>query len=75
VLQTSEEGRPNPIGTIHASCAEDYYGTADVLERARRLTPDLGESDVAELEKALAEQRPGLAKTEGDAAEEDSKAG
>ena len=75
VLQTFEEGRPNPIGTIHASCAEAYFGTAQVLERARRLTPDLNESDVAELQKALAVQRPGLAKTEGAAAEDDSKTG
>lgn len=75
VLQTFEEGRPNPIGTIHACCAEAYFGTADVLERARRLTSGLSDSDVAELQKALAEQRPGLAKTEGDAAEDDSKAG
>lgn len=75
VLQMFEEGRPNPIGTIHATCAEAYFDTADVLERARRLTPDLSESDVAELQKALAEQRPGLAKTQGSAADDDSKAG
>jgi hypothetical protein len=75
VLQMFEEGRPNPIGTIHATCAEAYFDTADVLDRARRLTPDLSENDVAELQKALAEQRPGLAKTQGSAADDDSKAG
>lgn len=64
-LQMFEEGRPNPIGTIHASCAQAYFGTADVLGRARRLTPDLSEADVADLQKALSEQRPGLAKTQG----------
>jgi hypothetical protein len=74
VLQTFEEGRPSPIGTIHASCAEAYFGTADVLARARRLTPGLGEGDWAELQKALAQPRPGLAKTEGSAADDDSKA-
>lgn len=75
VLQTFEEGRPNALGTIHVSCAEAYFGTSDVLERARRLTPDLSESDGVELEKALAEQRPGLAKTEGSTAgDENSKA-
>ena len=73
-LQMFEEGRPNSIGTIHASCAEAYFGTRDVLERARRLSPELSADDVAELEKALAEQRPGLAKTQGSEAEDDSKA-
>lgn len=75
VLQMFEEGRPNPIGTIHASCAQAYFGTADVLVRARRLTPDLNEEDVADLGKALSEQRPGLAKTQGTDDAEDSKLG
>ena len=74
-LQMFEEGRPTPIGTIHVSCALAYFGTADVLERARRLTPDLSEADVVELQKALSEQRPGLAKTQGSDSEDDSKAG
>jgi hypothetical protein len=74
-LQMFEEGRPTPIGTIHVTCAEAYFGTADVLERARRLTPDLSESDLADLRKALSEQRPGLAKTQGSEEEDDSKLG
>jgi hypothetical protein len=74
-LQMFEEGRPTPIGTIHASCAQAYFGTADVLPRARRLTPDLSEADLADLEKALSEQRPGLAKTQGSDSEDDSKVG
>lgn len=70
-LQMFEEGRPNPIGTIHAQCAEAYFGTADVLERVRRLSPELSDQDLAELARALSEQRPGLAKTQGaDEAEE-----
>ena len=73
-LQMFEEGRPNSIGTIHVICAEAYFDTRDVLELARRLTPDLSEQDLAELTKALAEQRPGLAKTQGSEAEDDSKA-
>ena len=73
-LQMFEEGRPNSIGTIHVSCAEAYFGTREVLERAKRLTPDLSADDLAEIEKALAEQRPGLAKTQGSEAEDDSKA-
>lgn len=74
-LQTFEEGRPTPIGTIHVSCAQAYFGTADVLERARRLTPDLSDADLADLERALSEQRPGLAKTQGSEGEDDSKLG
>jgi hypothetical protein len=73
-LQMFEEGRPNSIGTIHASCAEAYFGTRNVLERARRLSPELNADDLAELEKALAEQRPGLAKIQGSEADDDSKA-
>jgi hypothetical protein len=74
-LQMFEEGRANPIGTIHVSCAEAYFGTADVLARARRLTPDLSDADVAELTKALSVQRPGLAKTQGSDDEDDSQLG
>lgn len=74
-LQTFEEGRPNPIGTIHASCAQAYFGTADVLERAQRLSPDLGAEELADLKRALAEQRPGLAKTQGSSEEDTTKFG
>lgn len=74
-LQMFEELRPTPIGTIHASCAEAYFGTADVLSRAQRLTHDLSDGDVPDLAKALSEQRPGLAKTQGSDREDDSRAG
>jgi Poly(ADP-ribose) polymerase and DNA-Ligase Zn-finger region len=73
-LQTFEEGRPTPLGTIHVECAEAYFGTADVLARARRLT-ELSEADAAELERALTQQRPGLAKATGAEAREDSETG
>jgi hypothetical protein len=74
-LQTFEEGRPTPIGTIHVSCAEAYFGTADVLARARRLTPDLTDEDASDLSKALAQQRPGLAKTQGSESDDESELG
>ncbi len=74
-LQMFEEGRPSPIGTVHASCAEAYFGTADVLARARRLTPSLSDQEAADLQKTLSEQRPGLAKTQGSDSEDDSKLG
>ena len=74
-LQMFEEGRPNAIGTIHVSCAEAYFGTADVLARARRLTPDLTDDDANDLSQALAQQRPGLAKTQGSESDDESKLG
>ena len=75
VLQMFEEARPNPIGTIHVSCAEAYFGTVDVLERAQRLTPELSEADVADLKQALSVQRPGLAQTQGSDEDDESKLG
>lgn len=74
-LQLFEEGRATPIGTIHAGCAQAYFGTAEVLGRARRLTPELDDAEATELEKALAVQRPGLAKTQASLREDDSEAG
>jgi hypothetical protein len=57
-LQMFEEGRFSPIGTIHADCAEPYFGTADIVERLQRLTPELEPSDLAELETLLRSPRP-----------------
>ncbi len=74
-LQMFEEGRATPIGTIHATCAEAYFGTADVAARAQRLTPDLSDAELGELKKALSEQRPGLAKTQGSDSDDESKLG
>ena len=68
-LQMFEDGRPNPIGTIHASCADAYFGTANVLDRVQKLTPALNGPELSDLQKALSEQRPGLAKTEASEAE------
>lgn len=56
-LQMFEEGRPAPIGTIHAECAQAYFGTADILERVKRLTPMLSEAELVELAGALNNQR------------------
>jgi hypothetical protein len=75
VLQMFEDGRANPIGTIHASCAEAYFGTADVAARAVRLTPGLSEADADDLKKALAEQRPGLAKTQASDSDDETRTG
>jgi hypothetical protein len=57
-LQMFEEGRMRPIGTIHVECAQAYFGTADILDRIQRLTDGLTESDLSEVARLLAEQRP-----------------
>lgn len=43
-----EEGRFQPSGFVHATCAEAYFGTAEVIARAAHFTP-LGGEDVAAL--------------------------
>jgi hypothetical protein len=35
-----EDGRMQPGGFIHEACAEDYFGTADILDRVRHFSPD-----------------------------------
>ncbi len=49
-----EDGRFSAAGFIHATCAEDYLGTRDVVARARHFNPKLSDEDVAGLEQALA---------------------
>ena len=48
----------SPIGYIHVACAERYLGTREVLERVERLTPDLSDSDLHEIERTLREAPP-----------------
>lgn len=74
-LQAFEDGRMGPIGSIHVECAEAYFGTADLLDRLERLTPELDAEARAELAEALKHQRKPseeelrLAKTTGDGSE------
>jgi hypothetical protein len=53
-LHVFQDGRMNPIGSLHVGCAEAYFGTRDIVDRARRLSPDLGDDDAAEIERLLA---------------------
>ena len=71
-LQVFEEGRPSPIGTIHAWCAEAYFGTRALLPRLRRLTPELGADDWTSLSQAIAPRGPGVAKAYPDAGEHEA---
>jgi hypothetical protein len=59
VLQMFEEGRMQPIGTIHVECAEAYFDTVDIIDRIGRLTQGLSSNDLAELQCLLMAQRHG----------------
>lgn len=73
-LQAFEDGRMGSIGSIHIECAQAYFGTANILDRIQRLTPELDAEAVAEIQAGLLNQRPAppedeelrLAKTSGD---------
>jgi hypothetical protein len=48
-----EEDRFQPSGFIHASCAEAYFGTTDLLERLRHFNPALEAGDIRAIEAAM----------------------
>jgi hypothetical protein len=60
-LQLFEEGRMQPIGTIHTGCAGAYFGTTDLLERIARLSEGLSPSELGEIERSIREQSTGMA--------------
>jgi hypothetical protein len=78
-LQIFEEGRMSPMGTIHVKCAPAYFGTADIVPRIERLSPELALSELKEIAAIIrdapaptAEASPGVAKarpSENDALE------
>lgn len=65
VLSIFEEGRMGSAGFIHIACAEPYLGTAAILDRVERLTPDLSAADLDEIGALLG--GPPLAKARGGA--------
>jgi ribosomal protein L37AE/L43A len=76
-LHLFEEGRFNPMGTIHAACAVHYFGAEPALERLKLPNNQL---DDAELNEVVAHVRdgaqrtilPGLAKTSAEEPELES---
>lgn len=64
-LQMFEDTRMNPIGTIHVSCAEGYFGVRDIVPRLAKLSPDLTEADLQEIQRLIDTAPPAdrLAKT------------
>jgi len=53
-----EDYRFSPGGYIHAHCAQPYFETADLLDRVRLFSPELRETDLAEVAAAIAAPRP-----------------
>jgi hypothetical protein len=47
------DGRFEASGFVHVRCAPAYFETADVLERIRHFSRDLGDEDVRELRSEL----------------------
>jgi hypothetical protein len=62
-----EGGRMAPIGFIHVECALAYFGTAEILERTEKLSPDLDAAALAEVAERLQHQREPTASDEEDA--------
>lgn len=54
-----EEYRFEPSGFIHAGCANEYFGTVDVIDRVRYFCPDLGEDELDALRAACEEKGHG----------------
>ena len=63
-LQMFEDGRFSPIGSIHVECSAAYFGTTDIVDRMRKLTPSLTDADADELSRLLAIEKPAAAKSE-----------
>lgn len=76
-LQMFEEGRFNPMGTIHASCAVHYFGVEPSIERLRLPGTQLQASELDEVvaqmrEGAKREILPGLAKAGAEESDRES---
>jgi len=52
-LSFFEEYRFNPGGFIHATCAAEYFETADILDRVHCFSPALTSEELAELGAAV----------------------
>jgi hypothetical protein len=53
-----EEYRFQPSGFIHAACAEEYFGTTDVLDRILHFNPALEPEELDAIEAALHPRGP-----------------
>lgn len=49
-----EEFRFDARGYIHAECARDYFGTADIVDRIQHFSPEIPASELEDLGRAVA---------------------
>ena len=49
-----EEYRFSPGGYVNARCARNYFETTELLDRVRHFSPELRETDIAEVTAAIA---------------------
>ena len=54
-LEIWEDGRFNPMGSIHATCAPSYFGTRELAPRIELASPDLPPADLTQMAKVFAE--------------------
>jgi hypothetical protein len=77
-LEIWEDGRFNPMGSIHATCAPSYFGTRDLTARIELASPDLSKDDLAAMTDvfATAPDVPAVAReeTSGDPPKPDGEA-
>ena len=49
-----DEGQFSPLGFIHLACANEYFGTTDILEHVLHFSPALSDAEREELRSARA---------------------
>jgi hypothetical protein len=68
-LQMFEEGRFSPIGSIHVECSAAYFGTKNIVDRMRKLTPSITDADAEELTRLIAVEKPAAPKGDDESSE------
>jgi hypothetical protein len=53
-LEFFEEGMFNPSGNVHLTCACDYFGTDDLVDRLHHFSTDLTEIDESDIRQVIA---------------------
>jgi hypothetical protein len=53
-LTIYEEGQFSPSGFIHIACANEYFGTTDIVEHLLHFSPALGDAEREELRQLMA---------------------
>ena len=48
-----EEGMFNPAGYIHLTCADEYLGTNEIVDRLKNFSPDVTEGEIQEISEML----------------------